>query len=237
MVFLICALVGPFGTYLDLATPQRFAFWAMVIGASALCGLISRMVVQRLVDATQETTFDAVLLVALTLLLAPCVWFIGRLFETQFMLNMISLPRIFFYVGSINLMIFCVRQVVLRGIGENPSSDEAQKTEPLRQPRLLRRIEDELRGEIVRLSSNGHHVEVTTTEGTAKFRMRLADAIEAMEPVEGFFCHRSHWVVRSAVAKVERENAHRLWVIMRNGDRVPVSRKYREQMKAQGYLS
>lgn len=35
---------------------------------------------------------------------------------------------------------------------------------------------------------------------------------------------------------VEKENAHKLFVVLRNGDRVPVSRKYRADLEARGVI-
>jgi DNA-binding LytR/AlgR family response regulator len=63
----------------------------------------------------------------------------------------------------------------------------------------------------------------------------LGDAIDEMEPVKGICTHRSHWVALGAIKRVEREGA-RLFVVLRNGDRVPVSRKYRPRLEQAGLI-
>ena len=74
-----------------------------------------------------------------------------------------------------------------------------------------------------------------TDRGTEKLRLRLSDAIDEMEPVEGLCTHRSHWVTRAAIAGHVRESG-KLFVTLENGDRVPVSRTYRPQLEAEGLV-
>ena len=47
--------------------------------------------------------------------------------------------------------------------------------------------------------------------------------------------HRSWWVAEGAIASVER-NGGRPVLVLRNGLRVPVSKSFREQVKAAGWL-
>jgi DNA-binding LytR/AlgR family response regulator len=87
------------------------------------------------------------------------------------------------------------------------------------------------------LTAKNHYVEVVTDKGSTTIRMRLADAIDEMEPVEGYCVHRSHWVARSAINAVERENAQKIFVLLSNGDRIPVSRKYRPNLEKTGLVA
>lgn len=102
-------------------------------------------------------------------------------------------------------------------------------------PRLLDRVPDDLRGQVLRLSARDHLVEVSTCQGVVEIRLRLADAIREMEPVEGFLIHRSHWVMRDAIDRVERTSG-KVFLVLVNGDRVPVSRTYRAGLEAAGIL-
>ena len=56
-----------------------------------------------------------------------------------------------------------------------------------------------------------------------------------MEPTTGACVHRSHWVADGAVKGPERADG-RLWLILENGDRVPVSRGYRSEAEARGWV-
>ncbi|MEZ5714276.1 MAG: LytTR family DNA-binding domain-containing protein [Paracoccaceae bacterium] len=61
-------------------------------------------------------------------------------------------------------------------------------------------------------------------------RLRFSDAIAEMEPMQGYCTHRSHWVSHAAISGVEREPG-KLFLRLVNGDRVPVSRKYRPELE------
>lgn len=230
-VFLVCTLAGPFGTYIDLELPQRGSYWALVISACAVCAAISHVIVQRLGPPKSILISDLLLLSVITLIIVPWVWYIGQLFETDFMLNSISIGRLLFYVFTLNVVAFFAFRTIIQKFASRKFADDPELASTRRVPLLQRRISHMLDGDIIRLSSNGHHVDVHTTDGSAQFRMRLTDAIEAMEPVDGFCCHRSHWVASAHARKLEQENAHKLWLVLSNGDRVPVSRKYRVRIK------
>ena len=69
----------------------------------------------------------------------------------------------------------------------------------------------------------------------AEERGAAQDAVNEMEPVEGFCTHRSHWVTRAAVKRVERQG-NRLYAALINGEMIPVSRKYRENLENAGLI-
>jgi DNA-binding LytR/AlgR family response regulator len=95
-------------------------------------------------------------------------------------------------------------------------------------------LPEELRGRVLYISAKDHHVEIVTETGRHVLRLRLADAIDEMEPVEGMCGHRSHWVARAAIAQVEQINAHKTQVHVINGDTLPVSRKYKVNLDKAG---
>ncbi|MDK3017139.1 LytTR family DNA-binding domain-containing protein [Pseudodonghicola flavimaris] len=102
-------------------------------------------------------------------------------------------------------------------------------------PRLMRRLPETFAGPILRLSSEDHFVDVVGAEGHHRLRMRLTDAIDEMDTVDGYCSHRSHWVARVAIEGVEREGG-RIFLRLVNGDRVPVSRTYKPDLEAAGIL-
>jgi len=57
--------------------------------------------------------------------------------------------------------------------------------------------------------------------------MRFGDALNEVEGIEGARVHRSHWVARSAVRRLLREDG-KMTLDLTNGTRVPVSRSYRQ---------
>lgn len=90
-------------------------------------------------------------------------------------------------------------------------------------PRLMRRLPDDAKGPILRLSGRDHFVEIVTAEAIHSVRMRLADAVEEMDGVDGLYTHRSHWVAKEAIREIEREGG-RHYVISADKERIPVSR-------------
>ncbi|MBE0452617.1 MAG: LytTR family transcriptional regulator [Roseovarius sp.] len=103
-------------------------------------------------------------------------------------------------------------------------------------PRLARRLPEALQGaDILRLSGNGHTVEVVTDQGAHTLRLRLSDAIDEMEPVAGMCTHRSHWVTLAAMTGRECREG-KVFLRLSNGERVPVSRTYAPQLEAAGVI-
>jgi len=65
--------------------------------------------------------------------------------------------------------------------------------------------------------------------------MRLGDAIAELEGLEGARTHRSWWVAKEAVAKVERFEG-RATLTLKDGSEVPVSRGYARELRAAGWF-
>lgn len=103
--------------------------------------------------------------------------------------------------------------------------------EPL--PRLLDRLNPDLRGEIAALQVRDHYVEISTDKGTAAVLMRLSDAIAEVPPGIGAQVHRSFWVAWSAVNTVETEGA-RVFLRLNSGMQVPVSRANLPKLEERG---
>jgi DNA-binding LytR/AlgR family response regulator len=66
--------------------------------------------------------------------------------------------------------------------------------------------------------------------------MRLGDAIQELDGLEGERVHRSWWVARQAVAEA-RMDGRRACLILTNGLEVQVSREATVQLRRAGWLS
>ncbi|WP_322866386.1 LytTR family DNA-binding domain-containing protein [Aquicoccus sp. G2-2] len=136
-------------------------------------------------------------------------------------------------VLALYVISIAVPVAVLRQIWTSISTATAQSLESA--PRLLLRLPEDARAPVLRLSSRDHQVEVVTRLGAVLIRMRLADAIAEMEPVPGYGTHRSHWVAAAAIEGVEQDG-NRTFLLLVNGDRVPVGKKYRPGLESMGVL-
>lgn len=110
----------------------------------------------------------------------------------------------------------------------------ASETEPIiaKRPDLFSRLEKHADAQrILSLCAQDHYVEVTTEKGSELCLMRLNDAISEAEPEEGLQIHRSHWVAKSAVEKLEIKGSS--WQVRLTDGRVLiVSQSRLKELKA-----
>ena len=100
---------------------------------------------------------------------------------------------------------------------------------------MLRRIPNALDDTVLHLSVQDHFADITTGAETVSVRMRFRDALDELDGLQGMRVHRSHWVAKSAIDGVEKEQA-RLFLKLVNGTRVPVSRNYRPVLEDAGLI-
>lgn len=241
---LVSVVAGPFGTMDLLDLKDRFVFWGVVVTISVVAGYLVRAVVFALILPERRIAQEVLVIALLVALLSPAIWWIAQSFPAVTGTYSARLVFIALYVFIIALSVIMLRHLIpqlepgaMRFLaGENGEilPDDARPPPP--QPRLTRRLEPDIAGPILRLTSQDHHVEVATTRGKQMLRMRLVDAIDEMDPVEGYCTHRSHWIALAAIDRVEREGSQKSWIVLINGDRVPVSRKYRPELESAGIL-
>lgn len=228
----VAVLAGPFGTYAGMNLQTRLVYWLVIVTIAIVIGHAARAAAVALIGPRRPILFDLVAATLVVIFLSPVIRIVRGVTEPS--LDGLSLISI-----GLNTFVIAAGVFVLRrqsGL-EQPGSYWVKPTEPEAPvPRLCRRLSDEFQGEILRLSASDHFVEVTTVNGVETLRMRLADAIDEMDPTHGYCVHRSHWVAHSAVVGIERENSHKLFVKLSNGDELPVSRKYRPNLVNAGLI-
>jgi hypothetical protein len=204
-----------------------------VITLGLVIGLFVRAHMVAWAAALGPARFDLAISFIVSIALAPVIWALRGGLDPVLAHSDLNPWSITFNTFMIVAGIFVLRR--LTGM-EQPAGYGRPPPEVPLAPRLMRRLSGDGGSEILRLSGNDHFVDVATTAGQETLRLRLADAIAEMEPVRGICTHRSHWVALAAISGVERENGDKLIVCLRNGDRVPVSRKYRPQLEAAGWI-
>lgn len=239
---LVATIAGPFGTAAVMGAPQRAFYWLLVVSLSVLVGYGGRAMALALVGMDRPFLFDLTMVALVTAVLAPAVWYITG---TVRMVSSTEVQPLSAFAGYVVLCtgVIAVGRRVVPGFEPRcyqflagPDTAPVVAGDVTPEPRLLRRLPPPLRGRVLRLTANDHFVEVVTEHGTEALRMRLTDAVDEMEPVSGYFVHRSHWVAHSAIARVERQNAQKLFVVLENDDPVPVSRKFRCNLEAAGLI-
>jgi hypothetical protein len=241
---LVSVVAGPFGTMDLLDLKSRFVFWGVVVTVSVVAGYLVRAVAFTVFRPDRRIAQEMLVIALLVALLSPAIWWIAQSFPAVTGANTARLGFIALYVFIIALSVIVLRYLIpemepgalrfLSGEDGEMLPDGTARQSP--QPRLVRRLEPEVAGPILRLTSQDHHVEVATMSGTQMLRMRLVDAIDEMDPIEGYCTHRSHWIACAAIDRIEREGTQKCWIVLINGDRVPVSRKYRPDLEAAGVI-
>ncbi|HKL65175.1 MAG TPA: LytTR family DNA-binding domain-containing protein [Roseovarius sp.] len=223
---LVAVVAGPFGTFQTMDFGLRLAYWGTVITSGLVLGALANAVFLTICRGWHPLWIDLKTSVLITTLLAPLIFVLRAGLDPILTCADLSLGSIWINTGLFVLPIFFLRRQL---IGTDKPPDPPR-------PRLMRRLPGPLQeAGVLRLSARDHTVEVATDHGTSTLRLRLKDAIDEMEPVEGLCTHRSHWVARAAVTGHIAEGG-KLYLTLANGDRVPVSRKYRPRLEELGLV-
>jgi len=103
-------------------------------------------------------------------------------------------------------------------------------------PKFLERIPMKLRGsELWAVEAEDHYLRLHTSKGQDLILMRLADAIDELDGVEGAQVHRSWWVARDAIADARRGDG-RATLTLKDGSEVPVSRTYARVLRDRNWI-
>ena len=219
----VCVLSGPFGTLEALPTGFRLIYWGLIVLSTSVMALW----LYRLLEVTKQTKIAILLVVSLLfgLLVAGLVsllslWLLQPINRHPGHFELLS------YSFPTAAMIFLVSTLVTRSM----SLDE--DATPPQRPALLDRLEKFPHAQqILSLSAQDHYVEVSTDIGTELCLIRLNDAIGEVAPVEGFQIHRSHWVAKLAVKKLNSKGATSQ-VLLKDGRSLNVSQSRLPDFKA-----
>ncbi len=217
-------LAYSFAPFRDMTLPfsQRMLFWTgVMLLALAATWSAGKLVRERLNRSGLLVRDFAFALLILTMF-APSLWLLTWILFT---LNGLMAPGLM-VVAPYGLL-FATGLLLVRQREETAAPVDAPR------PRLCNRLPATFQGQIYRLAVRDHLVDVVTSEGLFTIRSRFTDAIDEMEPVPGHCTHRSHWVVDAAIIGVEKE-CGKTFLRLINGDQVPVSRKYNQQLVDDG---
>lgn len=227
----ILTVAGPFGTYASLTTEWRFFYWLCVVLISAVLGYQAAYIARHLTRRRHPLVTDLLTTVFLIVTFTPINLFLTYQIIVPDGETGPSAFEMAAYVAAIAFAIMTSRRFIpgMEEYNYLPRSHDSNR------PRLLRRVPDSASARILRISSQDHFVDIVTDRGSKRVRMRLADAVEEMDGVGGFFTHRSHWVAETAIANTQSENG-RTQLELTNGDMVPVSRTFKPELEKAGVL-
>lgn len=243
MIFAV-GILGPFGTFSGMALGPRFAFWGSVVLVLVTLSILLRraLLARGVVDLSAKYTVLQV--VFLTLLGSPLVWFALTLADGPEVAEQTSIFEVALLFSLVTLIVITLRRIVVQlaeekatvAVGPLAVEEGAVPLVPVAAvPRLLRRLTEGPKGDVLYLVARDHFVNVVMTGGEERLRLRFADAVDEMDGMQGVCAHRSYWVALAAVQGAERRSGKTV-LLMANGAEVPVSRTYLRRVEAAGLL-
>lgn len=243
--FLLTTLSGPFGTHAALELLPRAAFWGVSLTIALLMGTFIHQLFRVRMPEEKKNEAEIVSSAVFAIFFGAVMLGWVSIFADLLPVGgfQVSWWQIFLEVAIITVTLLAIRIYLVRGL--NKAAAEVAAPEPKGgsvvvfpkqdEPRLMRRLKDDEKAKILWLTSEDHFVEIHTDAGCVRIRMRLTDAIDEMEGVEGSCVHRSHWVAYAAIKATEKVGGY--WRLhLSSGETVPVSRKYQPLLEEAGIL-
>jgi len=217
-------VLGPFQSY-ALPLGQRALFWALALFAGWACVIAMLTLVLRH-PALDE--WHGGIRVALAVLLStiPTTYLVSQI---EALVGFPDQPASFWPLMW-HVLVVCalIGGLVYLRVASRLGLQEIQK--PQTPAPFLKRLPNELGGQILSLSMQDHYVEVTTTKGTELILIRFQDAIKEMGAIAGTQIHRSHWATLNGMRRLKRQNG-KLLVELVDGRTLSVSRTYAQTVR------
>ena len=243
----LLAYLGPFGTWASLTVSDRVMFWTTTVGVNWIVAYIVFSVTVRTLQSRKWPTWIALVLAALVTALpgTGAVWLAVAAYldyrptDVSDAVDLYS--RVFVLHLIIGSLVFHLIERALRPRDSDMGSPRPNESDDIEaraasEAALLARLPVGSRAELLHLRMQDHYVEVHTAAGSELLLLRFRDALREVEDVEGLQVHRSHWVARNAVARVERRSGGRVVLRLVNGSRVPVSRSFAPMLRSRGWI-
>jgi DNA-binding LytR/AlgR family response regulator len=239
----VMAVTGPFGIYFAAGLPARLLYfittgvliWLQVLAFAALFAslefrgrwpIVNRMALAGLL-ASVPGTLEIFILHS---------WLVRPI---PFAAALEIFPQVAFLTVVISVLVGLFIEQRLHAAADTERARVASmpdvSAKDMALPDFFRRVPPALGRDLLALEMEDHYLRIHTALGSDLILLRLRDALAELGPSRGRQVHRSWWVAEGAIASVER-NAGRPVLVLRNGLRVPVSKSFREPVKAAGWL-
>ena len=227
----VLAVSGAFGS---MGAPLwiRLTYWVPLMLAGAIWGHVCSRLIDRWIDIDERPWLTvAALTAAITGPVSLLVWFVtGLVFEGE-VYSLSVLPLMLGPVLTITGVMSAINVFVSRAQPVQTHAGPAGSA-PARFPE---RLPMKLRGAAIRaVQAEDHYLRIHTDRGSDLILMRLSDALEELEGLEGSQTHRSWWVAKDAVRDVARGDG-RATLTLEGGLTAPVSRRYARALREAGW--
>jgi hypothetical protein len=226
---LILGFMGPFGSY-KMPVVSRYIYWVVIFNLGYFIYFAAHRITNRYLK--DKAIHPYVLFVMPTLMASiPLSLLVG--FATQFL---IDVPFGFFAI-SLHVMpqvlILGIIIDVLMGLILNKDKTQTKQAIDKAGQMFMNRLPANIGENLICFMMEDHYLNAYTDKGNHMLLMRMKDALIELENYHGMQVHRSYWVALDAVTKVQKENRKTI-LVMKNGIKIPVSRKFSPSIKAAG---
>ncbi len=245
---LVLALIGPFGSF-DAPFSLRLIYWLGLAWAGYACyrpigGLITRLGTH--LDLPQWSLWLIGCVIA-TVPMTVVVWLVTSLplpLEPPSLDGWIATYGYTLAIGALVTMVFYLVQAKQESaaiVAPAPLAPQTAPAEPDEavaapaRPRLLGRIAPALGSDLIALEMEDHYLRVHTALGSDLILLRMRDALAELDGIAGSQVHRSWWVSRAAVERVERDGRN-VRLVLTGGLIAPVARNMVPLLKSDGWI-
>ena len=233
-VAMVVAVAGPFGSYGALGISDRVLLWVPISFLAVLFGTFTRACIHGPIGIRPRLLAPFLIAAANSVVLGPALYLLLHGLFSQGFRATSSPQEMALLVASLSLGICALRDAVEMPVAEFAPQSGTDHVPPV--PRLARRLDAALRGEIWAISVRDHYVDVQTSLGKSSLLMRFSDAIDEVDGVAGTQVHRSQWVAWAGVDTVCREGS-KMILNLKSGQPIPVSRNTRDKVEGRFPIS
>jgi len=223
-------LVGPFSTFEFFEPVPRVAYWIGMVffgyGAGAFGGGLA---VNRINQIWKSPNVWFLILCAglgSGILVSITVILVNAAVLGDWEINGFSGALTVVYCVLISICVAALHVLFLRE--DRPGASK--------QIEILARLQIQNRGQLLYMSMQDHYVNVVTSRGQELLLMRLSDAMKEAAGVDGLKIHRSHWIAREGIKRVDRQSGNYV-VEMLDGTKLPISRGQIQAAKDAGIIT
>ncbi|HEX8256999.1 MAG TPA: LytTR family DNA-binding domain-containing protein [Allosphingosinicella sp.] len=228
---LVLAVSGAFGTGAELFH-ERLTYWFMAMAVGSAWGMLCQRLLARRMELEERPWLHIGVLTAIVAgPMCLFVWAATGLFFHGELYPVRSLPLVLVPVVTVTAAV-CALVVLLGRAAPVQTHAAADAGKPVK---FIERLPLRLRGSrLIAVEAEDHYLRVHTADGSHLILMRLSDALDELEGLEGAQTHRSWWVARDAVRDAQRGDG-RATLTLDGGLTAPVSRRYARALREAGW--
>lgn len=220
--------LGPFDTFGELTSWQRYSYWVGLTLLMWLQGLAMLALIDSSLGRAGWPRWGRVVVAALLAAIPTAfeVAWAEMLLRVERDLGLLDVVAIFGDVALLSVPLL----LLTNGWVQSAPIPAAQSPAGLGSEALVSLMEPKRRGPLLAVVSEDHYVRLYTDRGSQLVAMRFGDALAGLADAAGMQVHRRWWVATEAVDTITRTGAG-LQLRLRNDLNVPVSRSFAQQVR------